>query len=220
MFLIGLGIGLWAAKISIKEWPLILELAAIIIFIDLTIMLTPSIMKIWSAEFNYTDFIEKTIESNEKIQRNTVKKINHLSTIIQEISSFLTTDGIKNNTLDTLKEFIQQYTDEFGFKTFVFEIKGIDEQEIKNDIKISLDRISNLCNFEYPENIDTYTQALFDSDIVSIIDEEILIVPVFLNNNNTDHDILIVIKNSEGILLEIDAIHIVNLVHIFYTCVK
>ena len=79
LFLLSLGVGVITESINIEDWTYILSLTAIVVFIDLSVLLTPSILKIWQAEFlTGSEFLEATIKENEKIQTDNRNLFNRL----------------------------------------------------------------------------------------------------------------------------------------------
>ena len=56
-------------------------------------------------------------------------------------------------------------------------------------------------------------ESLAQSAVVSLVDDESMLVPVFMNTDQ----FIIVLKKEMGEVLEVDAIHITNLIYLFYS---
>ncbi|MCM3393093.1 type II toxin-antitoxin system SpoIISA family toxin [Cytobacillus oceanisediminis] len=243
LFIGAISIGLLVNEIQMSNWQFILTLAIIVVFMDLAILLTPSILKIWNAEFQYTDYVEDIIKTNDKIQTATVYRVQAMSEIIQTRNGlFMNGTGILhiNNSSSGLESYLREYANKFGFDVQVWELQrsdftsnqlsgaerdGLSVEEIESLVEAYrltealynvLDDIKNLNSFDYGEELDSHVEALAQSAVVSLIDNESMLVPVFM----TDYDdFIVVLKNGRGEVLEVDAIHITNLVYLYYTLV-
>ena len=120
LFLLSLGVGVITESINIEDWTYILSLTAIVVFIDLSVLLTPSILKIWQAEFlTGSEFLEATIKENEKIQRAMVTKVGYMSVLVQDSLYYFQQKSVPDNEDEYLSELIKYlalYCDEFGLK--------------------------------------------------------------------------------------------------------
>lgn len=76
-------VGLIIGEVFLGNWQFLLTLTGTIIFIDIAVLLTPSILKIWKAEFQYRDYVENIILTNNKIQKATIKRVVSMSDMIQ-----------------------------------------------------------------------------------------------------------------------------------------
>ncbi|WP_426900507.1 type II toxin-antitoxin system SpoIISA family toxin [Rossellomorea vietnamensis] len=79
-------------------------------------------------------------------------------------------------------------------------------------MKDVLSRIERLNSFDIDTERDAYLESLLQSEIISVIKENSMIVPVSMN----ERTMLVVLKNDKGELLEVDAVHITNLIYLFY----
>lgn len=190
-----------------------------IIFVDITVLMTPSILKIWQTEFQTdSEFFEETILKNERIQRAMVTKVGIMSVILQESNFYFEKRPIPNDWnqyVNELNEFVNQYCQEFGLYVQIRDLSITEfdlEIDIKEKIKQELQKIDRINNFGFKEsNIVEYIEALFNTEIISLVDNDSMLVPIYLE----DHSLIIVLKNNKGILLEVDGVHIANLVHLF-----
>lgn len=239
LFIGAIATGLVFDAIKFSNWQFLLTLTAVVIFIDLTILLTPSILKIWNAEFQYNDYVEQIVIENDKYIKATTNRVTAMSEMIQEVnvyfSNLIATTSEERNQL--LEEYLKEYASPFGFTIQVWEINHVyipvdsisdkdkegltpsEVQTLANDLGIlkgirqSLIDIELLNTFEFQKHLEKYIASLYNSEIISLIKDDAMIVPVYLNVR----DLLIVLKKGKGELLEVDAIHITNLTHLFYS---
>lgn len=220
LFVLALGIGIIADGINISNWTYILSLTAIVVFIDLSILLTPSILKIWQAEFlTGSEFLEATIKENEKIQRAMVTKVEHMSILVQDAIYYFEQKAIpesREEYVRELKQYLALYGDEFGLSVDINEYEADDltdlEVSIKETIKQKLIRIDHIHNFGFNQsNLLAFTDSIFNSEVITLENYDALFIPVHLRMYN----FIIVIKKDKGIPIEVDGVHIANLVHIY-----
>lgn len=240
LFIVALGLGILVDEIKLTNWQFILTLAAIIIFIDLAILLTPSILKIFSAEFQYADYVENIIKTNDKREKSTLNRANTMSEMIQLAEDDLKNGPYTNNVIrdeiEELEEYLRQYSDQYGFIIQIHKLdysplplseipskdtREIDFEELEvlseqlgfvKSIEKCLNEIERLNSFILGEHRQSYIDALSNLKIVSLLNEDSMVVPLDMGKRQ----FLIVLKNDKGELLEIDAIHIINLTYIFF----
>ncbi|MFE7062051.1 type II toxin-antitoxin system SpoIISA family toxin [Sutcliffiella sp. NPDC057660] len=239
LFIVAVALGILMNEVAISNWQFLLTLTAIVIFMDLAILLTPSILKIWNAEFQYTDYVENIIKTNDKILRATINRVEVMSGMIQQA------DGYFNNHVFPLdqspKERLELYLDAygrvFGFHVQVWEVEpelvshsmleisnveSLSSEEIQRiedyyslqmGINQTLIEIAQLNAFDYGEEFEAHLDVLSQSTVISLIKEDSMIVPIFMD----ERQLLVVLKNKNGELLEVDAVHITNLIYLYYT---
>ncbi|CAM5220699.1 Type II toxin-antitoxin system toxin SpoIISA OS=Ureibacillus acetophenoni OX=614649 GN=SAMN05877842_1219 PE=4 SV=1 [Ureibacillus acetophenoni] len=240
LFIGAVGLGVLFDEINLTNWQFILTLTTIIIFIDLAILLTPSILKIFSAEFQYADYVENIIMTNDKREKATLERVNTMSEMIQLAEEDFKQDPYLDDVLldETveLEQYLQRYSEQFGFIIQIFNFdyspfpiseipskdkSGLNDEELEllseqlgfvNGIEKCLNKIERLNSFNLEENRQSYIEALANLKIVSLLKDDSMIVPVDMEIRQY----LIVLKNQKGVLLEVDAVHIINLIHIFY----
>lgn len=220
LFVIALGFGIIAGNIKIADWTYILSLAAIAIFIDLSVLLTPSILKIWQAEFlTGSEFLEDTIKENEKIQRAMITKVEYMSVLVQDAIYYFEQKPVPETVEEyvrELKRYLALYCDEFGLSVDINEYEADDstdlEISIKETIKQKLIRIDHIHNFGFNQRlILAFTDSIYNSEVITLEDYDALLIPVHLQMYN----FIIVIKKDKGIPIEVDGVHVANLVHIY-----
>jgi hypothetical protein len=234
LFIGAISIGLLTDELQLSNWEFILTLAAIVIFMDLAILLTPSIMKIWSAEFQYTDYVEDIIKTNDKIHKAMVYRVEAMSEMIQKNNELLSPS--RNYTEQELRNYLDLYAGKFGFNVQIHRVRdiefsaddvdpsvleGLAADEIQmlieayrltEGIRKTVEQIKTINNFDFNSEEDD-VETLAQSAVVSIVDDESMLVPVFMDTDQ----FIVVLKNEMGEVLEVDAIHITNLIYLFYS---
>lgn len=234
LFIGAISTGLLMDELQLSNWEFILTLTAIVIFMDLAILLTPSIMKIWSAEFQYTDYVEDIIKTNDKIHKAMVYRVEAVSEMIQKNNELLSPS--RGYTEQELKNYLDMYAEKFGFNVQIHRVRGIEfsaedvdpavkgglaSDEIQvlveayrltEGIRMTVEQIKTINNFDLNSEEED-VESLAQSAVVSLVDDESMLVPVFMNTDQ----FIIVLKKEMGEVLEVDAIHITNLIYLFYS---
>lgn len=220
LFVLCLGIGIIAGGINITNWTYILSLTAIVVFIDLSVLLTPSILKIWQAEFiTGSEFLEATIKENEKIQRATVTKVEHMSLLVQDAIYYFEQKPVPENGEEyerELKNYLVLYCEEFGLSVDINQYEADDSIDldisVRERIKQKLIRIDHIHNFDFNQQLlQSFTDSIFNLEVITLEDHDALLIPIHLQMYN----FIIVLKKDKGIPIEVDGVHIANLVHIY-----
>jgi hypothetical protein len=225
-------IGTLFNELELTNWVILLTLTAIVIFMDLALLLTPSIMKIWSAEFQYSDYVENVISESEKINDMTMDRVGTMSEMIQKSSTYFASIPMAKNDIERqteqLQKYLQRYSDDYGFSVQLWDIDKVNSLsfvgEVTNDrneqvdqafyqsIEAVVGKIEKMNTFYLDKHRESDIHSLYESEIVSLIKEEAMIVPVYIKERN----LLVVLKKEQGNLLEVDAVHIANLIYLFY----
>jgi len=234
LFVGAISLGLLLDEVKLSNWQFLLTLTGIIIFVDLAILLTPSIMKIWNAEFQYSDYVENVIKTNDKIHKGTMMRVQSMSEMIQNAGNYFEDfilDPDDRMRRIQLEEYLELYSEQYGFDIQLWdyhpslelndlleersneEIDDLIDSSHQRQLKEVLERIARLNSFELGESKESYVESLYNSEIISLIDEDSMIVPVYMNEEN----LLVVLKNTKGELLEVDAVHITNLIYLFHS---
>ncbi|QWC23645.1 type II toxin-antitoxin system SpoIISA family toxin [Bacillus haikouensis] len=232
LFIGAIALGLLLDEIRLADWELILTLTAIVVFMDIALLLTPSIMKIWSAEFHYTDYVEEIIKANDKIHKAMVYRVEAMSEMIQTNSELL---PFRNYTDQELRNYLDLYAEKFGFDIQIHRIpliefsaddadpsviEGLAAEEIEmlvesyrlnEGIRMTVEQIKTINNFDF-DSEEEDVEILAQSAVVPLIEDESMLVPVFMETDQ----FIVVLKEDIGEVLEVDAIHITNLIYLFY----
>lgn len=233
LFIGAISLGLLLDEIRLADWELILTLTAIVVFMDIALLLTPSIMKIWSAEFHYTDYVEEIIKANDKIHKAMVYRVEAMSEMIQTNSELL---PFRNYTDQELRNYLDLYAEKFGFDIQIHRIpliefsaddadpsviEGLAAEEIEmlgesyrlnEGIRMTVEQIKTINNFDF-DSEEEDVEILAQSAVVPLIEDESMLVPVFMETDQ----FIVVLKEDIGEVLEVDAIHITNLIYLFYS---
>lgn len=233
LFIGAISLGLLLDEIRLSDWELILTLTAIVVFMDIALLLTPSIMKIWSAEFHYTDYVEEIIKANDKIHKAMVYRVEAMSEMIQTNSELL---PFRNYTDQELRNYLDLYAEKFGFDIQIHRIpliefsaddadpsviEGLAAEEnemlvesyrLNEGIRMTVEQIKTINNFDF-DSEEEDVEILAQSAVVPLIEDESMLVPVFMETDQ----FIVVLKEDIGEVLEVDAIHITNLIYLFYS---
>ncbi len=233
LFIGAISLGLLLDEIRLSDWELILTLTAIVVFMDIALLLTPSIMKIWSAEFHYTDYVEEIIKANDKIHKAMVYRVEAMSEMIQTNSELL---PFRNYTDQELRNYLDLYAEKFGFDIQIHRIpliefsaddadpsviEGLAAEEnemlvesyrLNEGIRMTVEQIKTINNFDF-DSEEEDVEMLAQSAVVPLIEDESMLVPVFMETDQ----FIVVLKEDIGEVLEVDAIHITNLIYLFYS---
>lgn len=239
LFIVAVALGILMNEVAISNWQFLLTLVAIVIFMDLAILLTPSILKIWNAEFQYTDYVENIIKTNDKILRATINRVEVMSGMIQQADGYFNNHDspLDQSPKERLELYLDSYGRVFGFQVQVWEVEpelvshsmldisnveSLSSEEIQRiedyyslqmGINQTLIEIAQLNAFDYGEEFEAHLDVLSQSTVISLIKEDSMIVPIFMD----ERQLLVVLKNKNGELLEVDAVHITNLIYLYYT---
>jgi hypothetical protein len=242
IFIGAISLGLLIGEVTLSNWKFLLTLAIVIVFMDLAILLTPSILKLWNAEFKYGEYVENVIKTNEKIHKGTMNRVGTMSELIQNAGTYfssLLAIAHSETMKRQLQDYLNLYARQYGFSVQLWELERqpydpnripfeernqlnqqeleayLDNLSIMEAIEKVLMEMEHLNTFEFGEQKEAYIQSLFRLEIVSLQTEDSMIVPVFLEDD--DNDMLILLNNTTGELLEVDAVHITNLVYLFHS---
>ncbi|CCG47377.1 hypothetical protein HBHAL_5042 [Halobacillus halophilus DSM 2266] len=233
LFVSALAVGLLVRETHLSNWPFILTLTTIIIFMDLALLLTPSIMKLWKAEFEHNNDLQNIILTYEKVRKANYRRVETMSAMIQNAHNYFPEDYFPMlSRARDIERYLKEYTDLYGISVQVsplevsppeynpgWETMSEEEkyeyeevQPVYEAILRQLDTIEATHNFEMGNHKEEYADYLLQYEVVSLIEEESMIVPVI---NQKEH-YLIVLKSERGEVLEIDALHIVNLTNLYH----
>lgn len=222
IFILSILTGILLGELSVSNWSFMLILAGIIVFVDLSIILTPSILKLGSAEFKYADEIEDIIKTTDRIQVSTLNRAGTMSAIIQDLGSYI--NNYSNDPIDRredLEELLNVYGVIYGLKSEIWKLNMSEsilsneellENTLKAEITQTLEEIELMYGFNVDDNREDKIKDLVQSSVVTQENDEFMIVPVYVMNDF----MLVVVENKKANILEIDAMHITNLIVLYY----
>lgn len=233
LFVISIGM-LWVFKIIlIHHWQTLVVLAGIVIFIDIFVFSTPTIKKIWRAEFQAYDPLKTYIQENSFIEEMQRDKLNYFSQLIQ-IAPLIRAD-IEMRQLTfaaSLELFLSYYADNFGLRVHLYELNKLDTDFEPVDVFINTIQTikqthtldwESMMDFETTTNdnnsIEIYiVEKLWNGEIVALDREEkhgkgmAHLCPIFAGEQR---DILLFIEETHQRVYEMDALFITNLAFLF-----
>lgn len=238
LFLASVAAGLMVGEIGFADWQAVLFLMLMTVFTDVALLLTPNILKIGNAEFQYDSYIENVVKENQKVHAATLHRVQSLSEIIQRTDEYIARlpAAGTGDFVGDLQRYLEQYSRIYGFSIRIWRIepKTMDAGLIPIQTRIfmnqgeiiemltgigiesALDEMERWLTVDFGDEKEDYVASLMDSAIVTVPNEEMMIVPVYLG----DVVYLILLKNERGQLYEVDGIHIANLAHLFSCLVK
>lgn len=233
VFVIGIGIGIIQMKITVEEWDFLLMMTGGVIFMDLALLLTPSITKIWSTEFKHSDYMENIISKNKRLNLGTSKRVETMSVMLQNAGDYFSQFMIlPEEEHPTLESYLSEYASLYGFTIHIEWIDAqyppkdpnYDETEVDEEggdqdaiaflamLQGVLGRVEHMYSLEFKKK-EELVNALNKTLIVSQIEDDTMIAPVYME----ERSLLVVLRNQKGDFLEIDAVHITNLVYLYYS---
>lgn len=222
IFIIAILTGILLGELQVKNWTFMLILAGIIVFVDMAIILTPSILKLGSAEFKYGEEIQSIIKTNDRIQEGTQNRVGTMSAMIQDFGSYIDTNltGLSDSK-ENLNRLLSVYGNAYGLKSEIWELNLDQEMSAASDtlenifrtvIVKTIAKIELMYGFQLTENREENINDLIDSMVVMQENVKFMIVPVYVMNK----DMLVVVESTKGDMLEVDAMHITNLIVLYY----
>ncbi|MCG7380043.1 type II toxin-antitoxin system SpoIISA family toxin [Paenibacillus sp. ACRSA] len=225
LFIVVVGIGIVTGYIDYRNWQVLLQLTAFIVFSDLGVFQTPNITKIWSAEFQHRTKIEKAIEVNEDFIKSTSMKMQVFSDVIKQTESYFAPKSpihSWNEYRRELKQYLHLYTEKFRFKLELFDFKSeVQDDVTKVNIGISLGKLETLFFYEIdntpgrenePSQRMNCIEKLLSGEGIVVEHNKMIIVPIFGGKSA-----LLGVKSSEGSSVdEADITNLINLARIFH----
>lgn len=219
LFLTLMGIGFVCGWIDFKDWKILAQLSGIALFMDLSVFLTPNILKIWSAELKVEpDEVEDIIKKNEKTLKNIERKAEKLFEVVKYSSVHFEDRNSPVNWRqykDELREYLCLYTDTFQFQIAFFPfITTSDEVQLKESVKQAYLNVERCYNFSSPSENESrrFVQAFAKGGSMPLHENKLFIVSYF----GTSFNCLIGIKAETDIPVDpIDASYVLNMAQMF-----
>lgn len=226
LFIVVVGLGIVTGYIDYKNWQILLQLTAFVIFADLGVFQTPNITKIWSAEFQQRTKIEKAIEVNADFIQSTSMKLQVFSDVIKQTEAYFepksTIPQSWNDYQRELKQYLHLYTGKFRFKLELFHFKSeLQDDVTKDNIDKALSKLETLFLYEIDdtpgkENEPSQRMQFIDKFLAGkgvVADQKkLIIVPIFGGKSA-----LLGVRTSDGSSVDdADITNIINLARIFH----
>ncbi|MEH7097257.1 type II toxin-antitoxin system SpoIISA family toxin [Neobacillus vireti] len=197
LFIVGIVLLLTQTGFNVKEWQRYTLLAAMFIFVDLALFLTPSIKKIGGAEMEQINEVESVNEEMKKVIVQTQNRSLQFTNILDmmQISSFKTQEWDEIEVYqESLEDFLFSYGETCRQEITVFK-KDHDhffKQEVGTVLGVNL--------------TDEQMNGLNDN-IVVYVDKQTVLIPYL----EKVFPVVISIESEKEHVLDIDIDHIINL---------
>jgi hypothetical protein len=223
LFLLAMAIGFMAGDVDHRDWKLLLELAAIVVFVDISVFQTPNIMKIWSAEFRQDDdYIRRTLEKNNRVTKYIESKIERFAGVVEETRSLLEQKPYPNDSEEyrnELKAYLNKYAEGFEYQVSVFQINwdGTPAQ-LENAVRAALLEVEAYHSFSFSTKLNEdgrlpkgeAVDRMMAAVAYVLEEEKLVVIPVY-----GTHNLMISIASGYVPVDMVDAAHFLNLARIF-----
>lgn len=198
------------------DWLLLLQLAGVAVFIDLTLFQTPGISKIWNTELNKEEHSLKRLIDNDRQVRNNSTKAFEFHNVI--ISNVFKEHSPKNweDYKDVLLEYYSGYITALDFRVHLVPLEfnqadnvyfNMDEAFQKVLRFHSIQPLANRRLKDYLKTLQTGNEVIIESDL----EETIVVTPFF----GSEYGFLLsVLGKGEIEANQIDASYLLNLAYI------
>jgi hypothetical protein len=197
LFIVGIVLLLTQTGFTVKEWQRYTLLAAMFIFVDLALFLTPSIKKIGGAEMEQINEVESVNDEMKKVIVQTQNRSLQFTYILDmmQIASFKTQEWDEIEVYqESLEDFLFSYGETCRQEITVFK-KDNDhffKQEVGTVLGVNLTEVQ---------------MNLLNDNIVVHIDKQTVLIPYF----EKVFPVVISIQSEKEHVLDIDIDHIINL---------
>lgn len=198
------------------NWQLLLQLAGVAIFIDLTLFQTPGISKIWSAELNKEEHsLKRLIENNRLLRNNTTKALEFHRVITRDDYTQISPqswDEYKN----ILINYYSKYVNDLELRVHLIELEldeaagvynKLDEAFAKMLTYHSIQPLSTRKMRPYVNILQEGREVLIESDL----EEKVVLTPFFGAKYGF---LLSVVGKGEIEANEVDAMYLLNMAYI------
>lgn len=231
---LAIGAGLIVNELKLSNWQFILTLSMIAVFMDLSLVLTPNITKIWNTELKKEEsIIDQAVLKMETVTKSNYARINFFVSLLKEASLYL--EKIHPQTPkewdDELYQFVQNYTDTFGFNLKMWTVdystidtsivdtkerlwkksKDVFDKALKLTIIEKLQHIENSLTISFQNKKENIADDLYDERF--LIQDNILVVPVSFHQKKL---YLFVVREDKGAPLDVDAYYIAGIANLYF----
>ncbi|SFC95569.1 type II toxin-antitoxin system SpoIISA family toxin [Bacillus sp. UNCCL81] len=218
LYLIVMAIGVITSNLDFKNWKLLTEISALVVFIDLAVFLCPNILKIWSAEFKYEDEVREALTESKQMILKSAKKAENFSKVIQETVVSFDNKPLpqsREEYVNQLSEYLKLYSDTFGIAITIFIFDSpISEEDKQNKIQSQITKMSirhaiNLSTNE--EDKKNMIKTFSYGETIILKEEKLISIPYFGNY----YSMIVTLEAGDVAVDGIDASYISNLLYIF-----
>lgn len=231
---LAIGTGLFVDELQLSNWQFILMLSMIVVFMDLGLVLTPNITKIWNTELKKEEsIIDQAVLKMETITKSNYTRINFFASLLKEASQNLGDKDTKTPEEwdKQLYQFVRSYTDTFGLSLKMWTVdystidtsivdlkerlwrksKDVFEKALKLTIIETLQHIENSLTISFLDKKENIADDLCDERF--LIQDNILVVPVSFHQKKL---YLFVVREDKGAPLDIDAYYIAGVANLYF----
>lgn len=219
------GVGLALEIIEISDWKLNVQMAGVVVFIDIVIFQTPSITKFFNAEFQHQPRIEQILGDNLEFIHATAIKLQEFSNVIKKTNHYFEqipeVPRGESQYLRELKKYLTEYTRNFRYRIdfFSYNIYENDPQKTRESIENAFARFETLSLIKVDDHVpggkkknDEIITKLLNFESCVIIPGKLLLIPLV----QASHYFILSVRSTEGAVVdESDIVHIANLARIF-----
>lgn len=185
LYLLTMSIGFITGDVDYNNWKLLLQLTALVVFVDLAVFQNPNILKIFNAEFRHDDEIRGALTDTKDTILQNANKIEKFTEIVQETEEYFLSKNIPVSIKEyknDLEDYFETYSGTFGFDISLFIFDTPKNDKIKENIKLQLKEVTKRHAIKLPsqqvkrENI---VEELSNGETVIWIEEELISIPYF-----------------------------------------
>lgn len=219
IYLTLIGFSLVYNFIGISDWQILLGLAGVGIFLDLTLFQTPGISKIWNTEFDKGEHALKNLSESKRLSRNNSTKALVFHKIIAEGNQvFENVSEIRgwNTYKDFLIKYYSLYTEKLNLSVHLIKVEYDDNTNRYSSLHEYFEEMLryHALQVSSDEQIQSFVQRLELGDEVllkSDLGATIVLMPFFGNGFGF---LLSVIGKGEVEANQIDAMYLLNMAYI------
>ncbi|MFF2531395.1 type II toxin-antitoxin system SpoIISA family toxin [Brevibacillus sp. NPDC058079] len=216
LYLIMMSFGILFGYIDYRDWKLLTEFSALVVFVDLAVFQTPNILKLWNAEFQHEDQVRRTLQASKDALRQSTKKVQALTNVIQYTDIHFDNKPLPTNWdmyKDQLEEYLKTYSVTFDFKLSFFMFpKSETEEDKKESLRSLVQNIGIRHNKDFPnEEVTNLVESFSSGNAVPIDEGKLIAIPYY----GEFYHMVITIAAKDVPVDWIDASHILNLTYIF-----
>src|SRR5690606_21070678 len=211
-----IGLSIVQGFIEPSNWALLLQLAAVAIFIDLTLFQTPGISKIWNTELNKEEHsLKKLIENNRLVSNNSTKALEFHEVIANDIFSLNSPQNWEEYK-EIILNYYSEYTKELNLSVHLIELEVNQVDNVYNKLDEAFEKSLRYHSVQAlkerkKKNYVTRLRAGKQVKIESTLEETIVFIPFFGAKYGF---LLSVLGKGEIEANEIDAMYLLNIAYI------
>ncbi|WP_404337909.1 type II toxin-antitoxin system SpoIISA family toxin [Planococcus rifietoensis] len=219
VFMILICLSLINQFIDISNWQLLLQLAAVGIFLDLALFQTPGISKIWNTEFDKGEYTLKTLSENNRLLRNnTAKALAFHKVIAVSIEDYRNIPELESWSIykNFLLSYYSNYTENLNLNVHLIKVEWDEEANSYSSLEDSFNQMMDYHGIlktdeewmmKSVNRLESGDEVLIETDL----DDTIVLMPYF----GSEYGFLLsVVGKGEVEANEVDAMYLLNMAYI------